>query len=86
MTADYTYYLDDLVESVTCGNGTSVWYTYDDARRLTSMEHRSMTGDVMLRMAYGYDDRDLPVTVTESDQAAALAVVWYDYDDRGGLS
>ena len=70
---------------VTYGNLASVWYTYDDARRLTAIEHRDSLGQVIRRLAYQYDDRDLPVTLNEYDMTGCVAMTVFGYDDRGRL-
>jgi len=65
MTADYTYFDNDLMESITYGNLASIWYTYDAARRVTAIEHRNPSGGVILHLAYTYTANDLPSTITE---------------------
>jgi len=81
MTANYTYLGNDLVRSVTYGNGTSTWYTYDAARRVTRIEHRNPAGGVMLALAYQYHNNDLPSSITESGSTAgAGSTTTYAYD------
>jgi hypothetical protein len=84
MTADYTYYGNGLIDSVTYGNGAGTLYEYDDANRLTVIEHDDGAG-VLLRMEYTYTANSLPDTITESDDVSTFAVVDYAYDTRGRL-
>ena len=84
MTADYTYYVNGLIESVTYGNGAGTLYEYDDANRLTVIEHDDGSG-VLLRMEYTYTANRLPDTITETDDVSTIALVDYDYDARGRL-
>ena len=84
MTADYTYYGNGLIESVTYGNGAGTVYEYDGANRLTVIEHDDGSG-VLLRLAYTYTANSLPDTSTETDDVSTFAVVDYDYDARGRL-
>jgi len=67
------------------GNGTSIWYTYDAARRVTRIEHRDLLGQVFHRLEYTYDGRYLPLTLTESDQVGWTATVAFTYETRGRL-
>jgi RHS repeat-associated protein len=85
MTAAYTYYDDDRVQSVTYGNGASTHYSYDDARRLTVIDHRDGTNATFLRLTYTYTNDDLPDSITESDGGGWLATVEFAYDARDRL-
>ena len=86
MTAVYTYHADDRVESATNGNGSSIWYTYDAARRVTQIEHRALLGQMFCRLEYTYDGRDLPLTLTESDAVGWTATVLFSYNARDRLT
>ena len=57
---------------VPCGdlNDASIEYLYDNTRRLTSIKHPNRVGVVILRQDYGYDVRDLPTSITETDATA----------------
>ena len=48
LRADYTYYDNGLVHTVTYNNGASIEYTYDDAGRVFWIDHRDMNDDRML--------------------------------------
>ena len=88
MTAEYTYFADDRVESVTYGNGSSIHYEYDDARRLTLIDHRDDTGKegtTFLKLEYEYTPEGLPSQITESDASEVTAVVEFSYDARHRL-
>jgi len=85
MTATYTYYNDDRVQSITYGNGASVHYEYDTARRLTEIDHKDSIGDTFLEMEYTYYNDDLPATITESDMLGVTAIVTFAYDNRNRL-
>jgi hypothetical protein len=89
MEAAYTYYDDDLVKSVTFGNGASVHYEYDAANRLEVINHRRPLGggqsETFLKLEYEYRADGLPESVTESDAISSQAVIFYSYDRRGRL-
>ena len=83
MTATYAYYNDDRVQSVTFGNGASRHYTYDNARRLTVIDHRDGTGKdgtTFLKLEYEYTAHGLPESITERDDTDVTAEVQFDYD------
>ena len=85
LTATYTYYDDDRVHTVSFGNGASIEYTYDDARRLTDIEHRNALDALVLGMSYEYYDNDLPSELEESNAFGVTATVSFNYDTRGRL-
>ena len=85
MTAAYTYYADGQVDTVSYGNGTTVTYAYDDARRLISIAHRDPLSHLMRALAYSYLNNDLPYQVIELTSSGPVATVTYEYDDRGRL-
>jgi RHS repeat-associated protein len=84
MEADYTYYVNGLIESVTYGNAAGTLYESDDANRLTVIEHDDGSA-VLLRLAYTYTANSLPDTITETDDVSTFAIVDFDYDARGRL-
>ena len=81
MMATYDYYADGLVRSVSYGNGTSIWYEYDAARRLTWIRHKDPLGYVLMRLNYEYTDRDEIARVWEM----GFDNVTFTYDNRGRL-
>ena len=85
MTAAYTYYDNGLVHTVTYGNGTAIEYTYDDANRLWTIDHRDSGGLTMLRLTYEYDRRDLPTFITEEHSDGSTVFVEFEHDNRGRL-
>ena len=85
LTATYTYYNDDRVHTVSFGNGASITYTYDDARRLTAIEHRNVMAALVLGLGYDYYANDLPSELEESDASGVIATVDFTYDYRGRL-
>ena len=85
LTATYTYYNDDRVHTVSFGNGASITYTYDDARRLTSIEHRDLLATLVMGLSYNYYANDLPSSRVESDSNGPTATVAFTYDYRGRL-
>lgn len=85
MTATYTYSPDDLVDTITFGNGASTHYSRDDARRITAIDHRNAAGTTFLKLEYAYTADDLPASISESDATGILAVVTFTYDARHRL-
>jgi len=88
ISASYTYGVDGLMLSVAYGNGTRTEYTYDAARRVTSIDHRRFTGmqyETMLKLVYAYQDNDLVAQIDEYDQFGLQAGVAFAYDTRGRL-
>ncbi|MCC7290805.1 MAG: RHS repeat-associated core domain-containing protein, partial [Phycisphaerales bacterium] len=85
VTAEYTYDDRGLVTQVDYGNGAHVEYEYDDDQRVIRIEHFDDTPDTILKLEYEYNDRDLPVSLTESDESGMFAEVAFTYDDRGRL-
>ena len=85
MRADYTYYANGLVHTVTYANGASIEYTYDDANRLRTIDHRNAIGLTMLKLSYWYDARNLPISIYETRAGVPTADSGFDYDDRGRL-
>ena len=91
MTATYTYYPNDLVESITYGNLASIHYTYDEANRVTVIEHRNdALGTILLRMDYAYYSNDLPAQFIEGDYLSGAWTIrgqtdfWYDRRNCSG--
>ncbi|MCC7292498.1 MAG: RHS repeat-associated core domain-containing protein, partial [Phycisphaerales bacterium] len=85
VTAEYTYDDRGLVTQVDYGNGARVQYAYDDDQRVVRIEHFDDAPQTVLKLEYEYNDRDLPVSLTESDESGLFAEVAFAYDDRGRL-
>ena len=83
--ADYTYHANGLVQRVDHLNGASIWYEYDGANRVTRIEHENGGPLFQLVIEYAYDDRDLPIQVTESGEWIDTKTSYFDYDNRGRL-
>ncbi|MCG3137522.1 MAG: hypothetical protein HJJLKODD_01368 [Phycisphaerae bacterium] len=87
LSADYTYTTAGQLQSVTYGNGTQTVYTYYDNEQLHTITHKqSSTGPVLLGLEYVYDDRGLIDLVAESDDLGTVAMIDYEYDNRGRLT
>jgi YD repeat-containing protein len=85
LSADYTYYNNDLVDTVTFGNGSTKSYEYDAAHRVTAIEY--MTGaNQLLRLVYTYDDRNLVTHIDEYEGGVDVGDVHFVYDERGRLT
>ncbi len=69
-------------------NDTEVYWTYDDAGRLLSIEHLSWPeGGTILLLEYTYSDAGLIETIDETtDSGGNGALVTYTYDARGRLT
>ncbi|MBI4717243.1 MAG: RHS repeat protein, partial [Planctomycetes bacterium] len=83
MTAAYTYFVDDRLETATLGNGAAVAYSYDTAGRLSTIQHLQPPYDFTI--TYAYDARDLPISMTEISSFLGSATVNFGYDNRGRL-
>ena len=86
LRAEYTYYDNGLVQTVTFGNGAWIAYTYDDAGRVSWIDHRDMDNEMMLRLEYQYDGRDLVTKIIETWPDWVTIDNTYVYDDRGRLT
>ena len=84
MSAVYTYNEIGLLDNGVYGNNTSTFYLYDDALRVTSIDHRNLAGTVR-KLVYEYHDNDLVWRITEYDAAGQDATVTFEYDTRGRL-
>jgi RHS repeat-associated protein len=75
MRAEYTYFDNDLVRTVTYSNGGSTWYTYDAARRVTQIKHKGAgtPPPVLLQLDYSYYN-DLPVEIFESGSTVGVGI------------
>jgi hypothetical protein len=73
------------VQSVTYGNGASTVYTYDNARRLTVIDHRRSSGSTFLKLTYAYTVDDLPDALTEHSGAVQTGFTDFSYDTRHRL-
>ena len=85
LQADYTYYANGLVQRVDYLNGASICYEYDGANRVTRIEHENGAPLFQLVIDYAYNERDLPIQVTESGQWIDTKTSYFDYDNRGRL-
>ncbi len=91
MTALYDYGDNDdgLVDHITYGNNASVWYEYDDARRLEKIIHRdgqTPAPTEFLILEYEYTDRDEVARISEYHGSLdPNFVVTFTYDNRGRL-
>ncbi len=87
MTALYDYGDNDdgLVDHITYGNNASVWYEYDDARRLDRITHNDSQATPFLTLAYEYTDRDEVARIREYHGLVEPDVVDFTYDNRGRL-
>ena len=85
MQVDYTYFANGLPQSVTAGNGARTKYIFDAAGRVTVIDHRNDLGLSLLKLSYEYNNRDLPVKLTEEDALNVLARMHFTYDNRGRL-
>ena len=88
MTALYDYGDNDdgLVDHITYGNNASVWYEYDDARRLDRITHNDSRAIPFLTLAYEYTDRDEVDRIREYHGLVEPDVVDFTYDNRGRLT
>ena len=85
MEATYYYQENDLLSHVEYGNFTQVYYGYDTAGRLTSIEHKKL-GFRVLKLVYTYRNNDLVESITEHDVSGVAAYVEFGYDNRGRLT
>ena len=70
------------------GNLTRTEYTYDAAKRVTSIDHRRFMGmqyETMLKLVYAYQNNDLVARIDEYNGVGLLASVVFEYDTRGRL-
>jgi YD repeat-containing protein len=70
--------------TATLPNGVETAYTYDDAGRLTQIEHRAAGGALLARYAYALDDVGNRVEATETistpGQGLVTTTLTYTYD------
>ena len=91
ITADYTYYANGLVESVTyaaqTAAETSVVYWYDDANRVIRINHLNGLGVSLFRLTYWYvgTNGPAPTRIDDYELDARVASTYFEYDDRGRL-
>jgi YD repeat-containing protein len=85
LKADYTYNANNLVTGVSFFNGASVTYDYDDAGRLTHIQHKKGSNAEMLEMYYYYTVTNLPSYILEYENGTPSSLVQFTYDDRGRL-
>jgi len=86
MRAHFDYYANGWLHFVTYLNGAQTEYTYDAAGRLTVIDHRDDLGVSFLKLTYGYDNRDLPTSITEESGGVQMAQTDFGYDARGRLT
>jgi RHS repeat-associated protein len=85
MTADYTYYNNDKLHTVTYGNGAKAVYSYRTNGQISQIKHMRSDGALLKQLDYTYDDLNLVATLSESDDSGLLAVTVFTYDNRGKL-
>ncbi|MDO8632700.1 MAG: hypothetical protein Q7R41_19630, partial [Phycisphaerales bacterium] len=82
LAASFTYNGIGLLTDV----GERKTYEYDDAHRLTRIEHKTPGGTTRLRLDYTYTADDLPETITEYGPGGTMtADVEFTYDSRRRL-
>ncbi len=73
---------------VSNSNGTETGYTYDEAMRLTTIEHRLSGGSpqTLLMLLYNYSPDGLIMQITETDDSGQVSTVTFGYDNRNRLT
>jgi RHS repeat-associated protein len=79
----YTYYADGAVQAVLRGDATSSHYTYAANGLVRTIDHHSDSASVLL-LEYDYDDRNIPIGVTET-RPGETVLRSYVYDLRRRL-
>src|SRR5690554_6180745 len=80
----YERRFETVFKEVTFGDGSLIYYQYDDSNRLISIQHTAVGG--VFDLAYTYDHRDLPLSITESGSALPVGITTFTYDNRGRLT
>ena len=86
LKATYTYYADDLVDTVTFHNGASTKYTYDHANRVTVINHKNSSAQTFLKLTYTYSNDDVPTRIVENNGSSDTHQVDFTYDARDRLT
>jgi RHS repeat-associated protein len=88
MSATFTYDAAGRLTQVLYGNGTKVVREYDHADRMTLIEHRGPSDQVLFSIQYVWNLNNTLYSRTEYDATvspAQTAVVSFQYDNRGRL-
>ena len=74
MKADYSFNAAGLLSSVVYGNLTATVYAYDNAQRVTMIEHTRIAGAVtLLKLVYTYTANWLVIVLSDDALAALLS-------------
>jgi len=89
-TTIYTWYPNDVLETITRADGTRSFYTYDRAKRITALTH-SRDGAVTLGFTYRYDRNgnrieQIRTQSAMSGQAGSIRTTAYTYDNDDRLT
>ncbi len=80
----YGYDLAGRLVTATLPNGVHSAYSYDDADRLTQIEHRNLSGELVARYAYELDEAGNRVKATETISTPGTGLITttitYTYD------
>ena len=74
--AYYDYNLGGQVKTRKLGNHALVYYTYDPARRVTRIQHRTSGLTELATLNYQYDHVGNPVSIIREDRSAT----YFSYD------
>lgn len=84
-TTVYTYYSDTgLLHTKTLANNVSAAYTYDSAKRISSVDNRGPAGALISNYRYNYDAGGNILSVVETTPAGAKTTT-YTYDKLNRL-
>lgn len=72
------------MRNVSYGNGASTWYTYDEANRLESIDHRNGLGVTVGVTSFTYDSRSR--LTREYRTLSDVYDLTYEYDQGGNRS
>jgi YD repeat-containing protein len=90
LSATFTYDAASRLTEVDYGNNTKVVRGYDDANRLTSIEHRGTSNQVLFSIQYVWNLDNTLYSRTEYDATAftpgVTSVVTFGYDNRARLT
>ena len=86
LEATYTYYADGLVKKIEYGNTAQTLYFYDEANRVTTIEHQDGVGTTILKMDCDYLANDLVDEIIETDASAVVTTTTFGNDNRNRLT